>query len=172
MSIIPYFLHNTYSVLFTFSRETVSSILTTQRPGRLSVWPSTSHLTSISITIIHVAFHISAILGNHHDTHNMKVTHQMYHHIPYPAILHHLVSALSRGVRTLLLLLVQYPRVTPTSSLQMSVHFVHNMIKDMVPPPPTDFTRVLPQHLSLKILGYLDPRSLAQASLVGTARSC
>eukprot|EP00116_Pleurobrachia_bachei_P008985 sb/3469247/ len=48
----------------------------------------------------------------------------------------------------------------------MSVHFVHNMIKDMVPPPPTDFTRVLPQHLSLKILGYLDPRSLAQASLV------
>ena len=48
----------------------------------------------------------------------------------------------------------------------MSIHFVHNMIKDRVPQEPKDFTRALPQHISLKILGYLDPRTLAQASLV------
>ena len=48
----------------------------------------------------------------------------------------------------------------------MSVHFVHNMIKDKVPAEPADFTRALPQHISLKILSYLDPRTLAQASLV------
>ncbi|XP_063690971.1 uncharacterized protein LOC134823447 isoform X2 [Bolinopsis microptera] len=49
---------------------------------------------------------------------------------------------------------------------KMSIHFVHNMIKDRVPQEPKDFTRALPQHISLKILGYLDPRTLAQASLV------
>ncbi|KAL5248726.1 hypothetical protein ACHWQZ_G017795 [Mnemiopsis leidyi] len=49
---------------------------------------------------------------------------------------------------------------------KMSVHFVHNMIKDKVPAEPADFTRALPQHISLKILSYLDPRTLAQASLV------
>ena len=48
----------------------------------------------------------------------------------------------------------------------MSVHFVHNMIKDKVPTGPADFTRALPQHISLKIFSYLDPRTLAQASLV------
>ena len=48
----------------------------------------------------------------------------------------------------------------------MSVHFVHNMIKNRVPTEPADFTRALPQHISLKIFSYLDPRTLAQASLV------
>ena len=40
------------------------------------------------------------------------------------------------------------------------------MIKDKVPTGPADFTRALPQHISLKIFSHLDPRTLAQASLV------
>ena len=50
----------------------------------------------------------------------------------------------------------------------MSVHFVHNMIKDKIPQEPTDFTRKFPQYLTFKILQHLDPRTLAQASLVSS----
>lgn len=51
--------------------------------------------------------------------------------------------------------------------------FLYSLIHPLLPspPPPTvdireDFTRILPRHLSLKILSYLDPRSLCRASQV------
>lgn len=53
-----------------------------------------------------------------------------------------------------------------TKCMKIELQFVEAWFIDTVPLARVDMTRVLPRHLSLKILGYLDPRSLCRAAQV------
>ncbi len=46
---------------------------------------------------------------------------------------------------------------------------VYHLLHPGMPPPPQDFTRVLPRQLCLRVFSYLDPQSLCRASQVCSA---
>ena len=49
---------------------------------------------------------------------------------------------------------------------------IDSCVHPQLPKPPTDFTKLLPRHLCLKIFSFLDPRSLCRATQVGIVLQC
>ncbi|XP_070209784.1 F-box only protein 16-like [Littorina saxatilis] len=53
-----------------------------------------------------------------------------------------------------------------THSRRRQLELARDIVHDRVPPPRSDFTRVLPRVISLYIFSFLDPTSLSRASQV------